>query len=46
MATINRSQDDSLEKKEKRDPEDVVDEGGNDSDGVLSFTALVEEGES
>ncbi len=46
MATINRSPDDSAEKKEKRDLEYAVDDAGHDSEGVLSFTALIEEAES
>lgn len=46
MAAIDRSTDNSVEKKEERDPEYAVDDAGHDSDGVLSFTALIEEGES
>jgi hypothetical protein len=46
MSAIDRYPDDSVEKKEQRDPESAVDDAGNESDGVLSFTALIEEGGS
>jgi hypothetical protein len=47
MSTINRYPDDIVDKQEKADPEYGVDgiEAGNESDGPLSFTALIEEGE-
>jgi hypothetical protein len=45
MAAIDRYPDDSVVKTEKRDPEYAIDDAGHDSDGVPSFTALIEEGE-
>jgi hypothetical protein len=44
MAAIDRYPDDSVLKTEKRDPEYAIDDAGHDSDGVPSFTALIEEG--
>jgi hypothetical protein len=48
MSGINNFVDDNVDKQEKRDPEYGVDgvDTGNDSDGVPSFTALIEEGEN
>jgi hypothetical protein len=48
MSGINNYPDDLVDKQEKRDPEYAVDglEAGDESDGVLSFTALIEEGEN
>lgn len=48
MSAINNYENNYEEKQEKRDPESAIDglDAGDESDGVLSFTALIEEGEN